>query len=872
MLAAYLIALLIVAASVLLGQAFRVALGERLPSWLAAPTGFAALVVLAPFLVRLPGRAIAAALIVLILLVAAAIAIALRTDWRRWRIGGEPPRDAPATIVEGPPAGRPTRGPLHWWVGPAVVLIVIGAAALPFVLNDRFGVLGEGIYTNDHAAQLYWAEWLRTGFGPEPNAVRFGYPVGPQAVAAVAAQATGADLVAAFNGLLLAIPALTALAALAALGRVPPARRVLAASLVGLPFLAASFLAQSAFKETAMALFLVAFAISLSLVGGGAGEAGVRRAPLAVTAGSVVVLSLAAVLAYSAPGLVWFALAVAIWVGLELLAGRRPISLVPIREAIARHRALSAAGTLFVIAAVALAAGPAVAFFERIEDVQGSVGRLGSPVSPGEAFGVWPAGDYRLVRTDVSGAIPAALLGVLALAAGMWALVRRRETALLAALLAAGAVYAGTRLFGEIHVQAKALAVMAPLVMLISVRALLAPRGDGEPRRLAAGRLALGTLFATAAVLSTFLALRAAPVGFDQRAVALERFGDQIEGSSVVFLGVDRFAAYRLRGADVRSPGGFVPPRVSARSRKPWQQGQAMDFDTLSPAKLDRFGYAITTAAAYQSTAPPSMRPIAADRDYVLWERTGPTPNSRVLPGEGGDPGAVLECEGAPPRERFPAGTRAKVIGEPVVGEPEDWDGAEPVDPRDAAAGQEDAFLAPDDATQTLDLGAGRWLLSLQYHSQVPLTVEAPGTLVELPPSLDGMYLDGAGRGAFWPAGEVVVAGRDEAPTRITVRAAEPTDLQSALGVPRRVWLGALAATPLTDPRTMPVGEACSRYVDRLLVPTRSVSAADLANRSRRHPIGPARGAMTRRLIRGRSARWEARDPSSPAATRPSDR
>ena len=57
------------------------------------------------------------------------------------------------------------------------------------MFNDRVGVLGEGIYTNDHAAQLYWADWLQHGFGPEPSAVRFGYPIGPQAVAAIAAEA-----------------------------------------------------------------------------------------------------------------------------------------------------------------------------------------------------------------------------------------------------------------------------------------------------------------------------------------------------------------------------------------------------------------------------------------------------------------------------------------------------------------------------------------------------------------------------------------------------------------------------------------------------------------------------------------------------------
>ena len=63
------------------------------------------------------------------------------------------------------------------------------------MITDRVGVLGEGIYTNDHAAQLYWADWLQHGFGPEPSAVRFGYPIGPQAVAVIAAGRPGRILV-----------------------------------------------------------------------------------------------------------------------------------------------------------------------------------------------------------------------------------------------------------------------------------------------------------------------------------------------------------------------------------------------------------------------------------------------------------------------------------------------------------------------------------------------------------------------------------------------------------------------------------------------------------------------------------------------------
>ena len=83
---------------------------------------------------------------------------------------------------------------------------------------------------------------------------------------------------------------------------------------------------------------------------------------------------------------------------------------------------------------------------------------------PGEALGIWPAGDFRVVRGEVTGSLLAVAVGG----------ARRRSTAsscssaaaqlaLLAMLVAGGIVYVGARAFAEIHVEAKALAVIAPL-------------------------------------------------------------------------------------------------------------------------------------------------------------------------------------------------------------------------------------------------------------------------------------------------------------------------------------------------------------------------------------------------------------------------
>ena len=332
--------------------------------------------------------------------------------------------------------------------------------------------------------------------------------------------------------------------------------------------------------------------------------------------------------------------------------------------------------------------------------------------------------------------------------------------------------------------------------MLITLRWLLGP-GERSPGTTA--RIVVGTVFAALAFASTLLALRDAPVGFDGRQRDLEALAERVnDDKDVVFLGVDRFAGYYLRGTLTRSPGGYVPAEIGSRTSKNWQQGEALDFDTLEPKKLNRQEFAITTAAAYQSTPPPNWEEVAREGEYVLWRRHGKGPLSEVLPEEGGDPGAVYECTSS---EDAAVG-QATVLEEPVVGEQDAWSPAF-------------LFDAPATARQELDVPDGDWAISLQYHSQAPLTVRVDGEEVaELPASLEGFYLTGAGRGAFWPAGEVTSSGGS---VEVEVEAAELSGLQDFLGVKRRVWLGRVALTDASGPRDATGREACGEYVDHYL-------------------------------------------------------
>ncbi len=155
------------------------------------------------------------------------------------------------------------------------------------------GILGVGLVNDDMASHLLIADWLNTRVGETPGLIDGGYPVGPHALAAGLSEGLGTGLIEAFAGITLAIPVLAALVAFEALRDLRPLPRILAAALVALPYLAAAYLAQGAFKEPIEALFLLAFALLLP------GATTIRRGlPLAVIAAG-------AVYAYSFPGLFW---------------------------------------------------------------------------------------------------------------------------------------------------------------------------------------------------------------------------------------------------------------------------------------------------------------------------------------------------------------------------------------------------------------------------------------------------------------------------------------------------------------------------------------------------------------------------------------
>jgi hypothetical protein len=716
-LAALASALLICATSVASGQAALAACGWRRFTWLAAPVGLAILMIVSGVAVHLPGHGSAVAVALCVILAASV-----------------------ATLVRRPPAGfRATM-----WPALAAGVLAAALAATPFIAAGRVGILGVGLVNDDMASHLLIADWLGTRFHPEPVLIGQGYPLGPHALMAGLASLTGAELIDAFAGLVLAIPALTALVAFEALRGLRPVARIGAAALVALPYMAAAYLAQEAFKEPIVALFVLGFALLLPAA---------RDWRTAIPLGMIAA---GAVYVYSFPGLFWLAgiaLISFLWRPMPRLSGA----------------ALAGLAVVLVVL-IAPDLGRIVDFTHfRAFDVnranEGGVGNLHGYLSPLEALGVWPTSEFRL--SAGAGSLPAAafylgaLLGAAALALGLVRWVRAHGWTVPAALATAVVIYAGARAFGTVYTSGKALAIVAPIVMLIALGGLL-----GDPARGRRLGLALAGVFAVVAIASSFLVLRQAPVGPQAHMDELAQIRPLVESRKLLFLGRDNFVLYELRGArpftHVRNfyDPFFVKPNFDLKD-----VASKFDFDSVTARKLARFPYVLTTRAGYASGPPPSYRPVAQTDSYVLWQKHG---SARRLPLERGpEPGREIRCgtHGAP---------RTAVFDRPPVGPVLAWSPSGTVE-------------SGDSASLTLELPRGRWNLSLQYDATRPVTLTGPSFRATLPGNLDYR-----GVTPYWPAGTI---DSRRGGTLITATVEEPTLAGRLLGAHSVAHLGGLAAT-----------------------------------------------------------------------------
>jgi hypothetical protein len=801
MLSALLAGALIVLASLLLGAVIMVLAGRPRHSAAGPAVGLSALLVVCGIAVKLPGHGVTAA-------VAAGVAVI-------------------ASLLM---LGR-SRSPLGTVRIGAIVAALVAAVviSIPFATSGRIGILGQGLVNDDMASHLLFTEWVDSREGPTPDLVEDGYPLGPHAVVSAASKTSAADLIESYAGLTGALAVLAALTAFGALRGVREWFRAPAAVLGASSYLAAAYLAQGAFKEPLLALAVLGFALSLpALRGGWSLRAGLPAGVIA--AGTIY--------NYSFPGLAWLVGAAIVWLLIVAYQQRRERGGLDLGRRVrsARPALLVAVALPLVTAIPELLRLANFTSFEAFNP-QGTgptvgFGNLRQALNPLEALGIWPSSEFRIAPENATTPEIAFYLGgLLALAALAWGVGRaiaRREAALPAALAAAAIAYLGALTVGTPYTQAKALAIAAPMVMVVILRGLLSADSlEGEESEEAGwwppailrplvgfGLPLLAIAFVGAAAFSSLLPLRQAAVGPTDNVDELMRMRPLVDGEDVLFLGRDNFISWELIGSEVyapiinhydteETPSLYRATPINAKfdwDNVPVEVLDGLPLEGVGDYEPRRFDWVVTTSASTLSEAPPNFAPALETGDFLLWRRTGETAPRRTLVEEL-DPGAGLDCAG-------PNGALAGVDGsatilprEPVLGD--DW--TPDAQPTEASP-----------ASQRLMLPPGRWDISLQYASTQDMQVQGP----DLERTMRANLLF-RGPAPYYPVGTIEVqvppGGIQGAPveTKFTVTVDRPPAVGRLLGTEGRAYLGRIAATPADPSREqIALSEACNRYLD----------------------------------------------------------
>jgi hypothetical protein len=299
-------------------------------------------------------------------------------------------------------------------------------------------------------------------------------------------------------------------------------------------------------------------------------------------------------------------------------------------------------------------------------------GNLHEPLKWTQAFGVWLRGSYKQEPAGAAGVATYALIG-LTLAAcllGAWQLLRLRRLALAGWFGLTVLVWAVLARTATTWVDAKALVLSSPVLVLLAwagVAALLGARRErGEAarpgRRLAAGRAGprrsrrrvvaglaasvLAAALAGGALASDLAQYHSSNLAPTARYEELASLGKRFHGRGpTLFTDFDEYSMYVLRRLDVGGPDFVYPPRGHAGLAVAY--GYPVALDRAPPASLSAYplivtrrdpsdgpppaAYALAWQGVYyevwarRSGAPPALVHVAAG------ERQGPLSCTRVL-------------------------------------------------------------------------------------------------------------------------------------------------------------------------------------------------------------------------------------------------
>jgi hypothetical protein len=435
-----------------------------------------------------------------------------------------------------------------------------------------------------------------------------GYPTAIFAPYGIGAAIAGEDLAWLFQPYVALLAALLALCLLAIASPLLRSRALSAVvALVGSQAaLLLGYAMWGGVKEVAAA-YLLALLAALAPIVLRPGAGGVRAAvPIAVAAAALVGTLSAGALLWLVPLLLPVAVA---------LAGRLGAA-----AGLARGAACAAVGGVLVLPA--LAAGGSLPLSAKSLRSGESLGNLFDPLSPLQAFGIWPSGDFRL--DPDSWVLTAAAIALVAAGAAVALWLARRARAWAIVIYSTGTAVGAAAIWalGSPWVDGKALATLSP--------ALLFAGAAGCAALIRSGWRALGGLalvaIAAGVVWSSVLTYREVNLAPRDQLAELELIGERIAGEGPTLMteyqpyGVRHF----LRDAEPEGASELRRRRIPLRGGKTAKKGRWADTDELATEGLLVYRTLVLRRSPSQSRPPSPYRLTWRGGYYEVWQRRQP--------------------------------------------------------------------------------------------------------------------------------------------------------------------------------------------------------------------------------------------------------
>jgi hypothetical protein len=519
-----------------------------------------------------------------------------------------------------------------------------------------------------------------------------GYPIGAFTPLAAGSTILSRDPAWLFQPYLATMAALLALCLYqlsAEVIRRPPLRAAIA-FLAAQPALLFGYYLWGGVKEVATVLLLALLAALIPTV---VRERASWRAalPIALTAAAILgVLTAAGAVLWLLPMLALAALAVAVRAGGRTLVTR-----------LAWVGGLTLLGSLPWLLSAGLLPKESGALTDP-----GELGNLIGPLSPWQAVGIWPSGDFRLHPSDTVATVVLIAVALLAAGLGLWQIWGRRalgSAAFVAGLLVgAGFLVA----IGSPWVGGKALATCSAAVLFAAClgAASLSERGLRVEGGVVLGLIALGVLWSNA------LGYRDEYLAPYHRLSELERIGGRIAGEGPTLMTeYDPYGArHFLRAAEPEGASELRRRLVPLVAGGTLEKGETADIDRFALEGLLPYKTLVLRRSPLASRPPLPFQLTEADDYYEVWQADGTPAPLRHLGLEGAEgPSAVPDCTEVEALAALP-GTRhlaAAARPDPVripLGDlalPSDW--------KPGGGGAYATPASPGTATGSFDVGRG---------------------------------------------------------------------------------------------------------------------------------------------------------------------